>query len=55
MVKRGYAPTKAEVVRRALIKLAEDEAVADVLRAEQELAEGKVLRGDLRKLIKLMP
>lgn len=52
MVKRRFAPTKSEVVRRALVKLAEDQAVADVLQAEQELIEGKVLYGDLRKLAK---
>ena len=55
MVKRGFAPTKAEVVRRALVKLAEDQAVAVVLQAEQELSEGKILRGDLKKLMKALP
>lgn len=55
MVKQGYAPTKAEVVRRALDRLAEDEAVAVVLRSEQELKEGKVFYGDLRKLAKMLP
>ena len=50
LVKKGYAPNKAEVMRKALIFLAEEEAVQDVLRAEKELAEGKILRGDLRKI-----
>ena len=49
-VKRGFAPNKAEVMRKALIFLAEEEAVQDVLRAEKELGEGKILRGDLRKI-----
>ncbi len=52
MVKRRFASTKSEVVRRALVKLAEDQAVADVLQAEREVTEGKVLYGDLRKLAK---
>ena len=47
-VKSGYAPNKAEVMRKALIFLAEEEAVQDVLRAERE----PVLRGDLRELAK---
>ena len=50
MVKKGYASNKAEVMRKALIFLAEEEAVQDVLRAERELSEGKILRGDLRKI-----
>jgi len=49
-VKKGYAPNKAEVMRKALVFLAEEEAVQDVLRAEKELSEGKILRGDLRKI-----
>lgn len=48
LVKKGYAPNKAEVMRKALIFLAEEEAVQDVLRAERE----PVLRGDLRELAK---
>ena len=55
MVKRGFASNKAEVVRRALQQLSENEAVASVLRAEQELNEGIVLKGDLKKLMKAMP
>jgi len=45
---------KAEVVRHALELLAEEEAVQAVLKAEQELSEGKLLRGDLKKLVKNM-
>lgn len=47
-IKKGYAPNKAEVMRKALIFLAEEEAVQDVLRAEKE----PILRGDLKELIK---
>jgi len=51
-VKSGYASSKAEVVRKALKLLAEEEAVMAVLEAEQEIRDGKGLRGDLRKLMK---
>ncbi len=51
MVKSGRAENKAAVVRQALKLLAEEEAVGAVLLAEQELAEGKILRGDLRQLV----
>ncbi|OGZ07453.1 MAG: hypothetical protein A3C93_03115 [Candidatus Lloydbacteria bacterium RIFCSPHIGHO2_02_FULL_54_17] len=52
LVKSGFASNKAAVVRRAIERLAEEEAVNAVLRAEQEVAEGKILRGDIRKLLK---
>ncbi len=52
MVSTGYAANKADLVRKALIKLREDEAVNSVLRAEQEGREGKTLEGDLRELAK---
>lgn len=51
-VKIGHAANKAEVVRKALKLLEEEEAINAVLRSEQEVSEGKLLRGDLRKLIK---
>ncbi len=53
MVDSGYAANKADVVRKALIKLREDEAVNSVLRAEQEGREGKNLSGDLDELAKM--
>ncbi len=54
-VRRGVAPNKAEVVRQALARYAEDQAVEQVLRAEQELKEGKILRGNLKALIRALP
>lgn len=48
MVKNGVASNKAAVVRRAIEKLAEDEAVNAVLIAQNE----PTLRGDLRKLMR---
>ena len=52
LVKEHKAPNKAEVIRRALRLLAEEEAIADVLRAQREVKAGKVLEGDPRELIK---
>lgn len=51
-VKSGRAANKADVVRRALRAMSEDEAVEAVLLAHKEIAEGKGLRGDLRELMK---
>ena len=47
-VKQGHAANKAEVVRKALKLLEEEEAVNVVLKAEKE----PTLRGDIRKLMK---
>ncbi len=52
MVRRGIAPNKAAVVRQALVRFAEDQAVEAVLRAQQELKDGKELRGNLEDLLK---
>ncbi|MGB4076383.1 MAG: hypothetical protein WBK28_01595 [Minisyncoccia bacterium] len=48
LVASGVDETRAAVMRRALRRLAEEEAVNAVLRAERE----PVIRGDLRKLLK---
>lgn len=48
MVSDGYAANKAEVVRLALKRLAEEEALQAVLRAQNE----PNLKGDLRGLMK---
>lgn len=55
MISQGRAANKVDVVRKALDLLAEEEAVASVLKAEQEIREGKILRGDLKKLMKKLP
>lgn len=52
LVKRGFAPNKAEVVRKALVLLAEEEALNAVLRSQKEAREGKILRGDLQEIAK---
>jgi putative addiction module CopG family antidote len=50
MVRSGFAENKAAVVRKALVRLEEEEAVNAVLRAQTE----PTLRGDLRDLAKKM-
>lgn len=55
MIRRGIAPNKAEVVRQALVRYAEDQAVETVMQAMREVEAGKVLKGDLDELAKLMP
>ena len=51
-VKSGRAANKADVVRRALTSFSEEEAIKEVLEAHQEVMEGKLLRGDIRELMK---
>jgi len=55
MIRRGIAPTKAEVVRQALARYAEDQAVEEVMQAMREVKEGKILEGDLDELARRMP
>jgi Arc/MetJ-type ribon-helix-helix transcriptional regulator len=55
MVRCGYASTKADVLRRALTRFIEEDAINAVLQAEQEAREGKVLKGNLHKLLKALP
>lgn len=52
MVRDGNAANKADVVRKALRRMSEEEAVNEILEAEREIAQGKGLRGDLRVLAK---
>lgn len=52
LVKDGIAANKADLARKAIEYFAEQQAIEDVLRAERELKEGKLLRGDLDELAK---
>ncbi len=54
LVKSGFAETKAEVVRKAITRLGEEEAVNAVLLSQKEAREGKLLEGDLKKLVKAL-
>lgn len=48
LVKSGYGSNKADVIRRAIARVSEDEAIETVLRASKEVG----LHGDLRELAK---
>lgn len=52
MVKAGIAPNKAEAVRMAIKFFSEEQAVQSVLIAQKEAREGKLLKGNLRDLLK---
>lgn len=52
LVRDGHASTKAEAARKAIEFYSEEMAIKDVLEAEQELKDGKILRGDLDDLLK---
>jgi Arc/MetJ-type ribon-helix-helix transcriptional regulator len=54
-VREGNAETKAHVVRQALRLLQEDRAYSRIREAEADVKEGRVYRGDLRKLIAKLP
>ena len=52
LVKSGKAANKAHAVRYAIQRLSEEEAINAVLEGERDIREGRVYRGDLRKLAK---
>jgi putative addiction module CopG family antidote len=52
MVKSGNAANKADVVRKALKRMSDEEVVNSILEAQREIAAGKGLKGDLRELAK---
>ncbi len=54
LVREGVGSSRADVMRKALTRLAQEEAVNAVLRAQKEVSEGKILRGDLRTIIAKM-
>jgi Arc/MetJ-type ribon-helix-helix transcriptional regulator len=51
-VRIGNASSKADLVRRAIQQFKEEEFIRAVLKAEQEISDGKGLRGDLKTLAK---
>ncbi|MEY3784553.1 MAG: hypothetical protein RLZZ230_875 [Candidatus Parcubacteria bacterium] len=42
---------RVAVIRRAIEKYREEEAVNALLQSDREISEGKVIRGDLRKIL----
>lgn len=51
-VRLGRASSKAELIRRAILKFKEDEFINTILQAEQEIRDGKALKGDLDQIAK---
>ncbi len=51
-VKLGNASSKAELIRRAIIKFKEDQFIESILKAKQEIKDGKGLTGDIDELAK---
>lgn len=51
LVTNGAGSNRADVMRRALEKFAEEEAINAVLIAQKEVHEGKILRGDARTIL----
>ncbi|MCR4278542.1 MAG: hypothetical protein NUV81_01415 [bacterium] len=52
LVRCGKATNKADAVRRALLRQAEEDAIMDILQSKKEIKEGKVVYGNLRTIIK---
>lgn len=51
LVANGVGSNRADVMRRALEKFSEDEAVNAILMAEREVNQGKILRGNTREIL----
>lgn len=51
-IKSGQAENKAQVFRRALRLLAEEEALFRILKSEEDVRQGRVFQGNLRKILK---
>ncbi|MFZ2832110.1 MAG: hypothetical protein WAZ40_03070 [Minisyncoccia bacterium] len=51
-LKAGTCDSKAHLVRYALARLQEERALARLHEAEMDIKEGRVYRGDLKKLLK---
>ncbi len=51
-IKSGEAENKAQVVRKALRKLAQDVAYMEVLQAQADVKAGRVFKGDLKALLR---
>lgn len=49
-VRIGNASSKAELIRRAIIKFKEEEFIKSILEAQEDVKRGRVFRGDLDKL-----
>lgn len=50
----GRGESKAHLVREALVRLREEKALARLSEAECDIKEGRVYKGDLKKLLRKM-
>ena len=50
----GAIETKAGLVRHALLRLQEERALSRLQEAEIDIKQGRVYKGDLKKLLKTM-
>ncbi len=48
----GRADSKAGLIRQAILRMEEEFYINEILEAERELKEGKIIRGNLRELVK---
>ncbi len=48
---KNNVTSRADIVRKALYEFLENEAVMSVVRSEQEIKEGKIIRGDLKDIL----
>jgi Arc/MetJ-type ribon-helix-helix transcriptional regulator len=51
LVQEGAGANRADVMRKALALFIEDTAVMHVLMAEQEVTQGKILRGSIEDVL----
>lgn len=51
-INRNNIASRADVVRKAIYEFLENEAVMSVIRSEQEIKEGKIMRGNLNDILK---
>ena len=51
-IKSGQAENKAQVFRRALRLLAEEEVLVRLRRSQEDVRQGRVFTGDFKKLLK---
>ena len=51
-LKAGTSESKAHLVRFALGRLQEERAIARIQEAENDIKEGRVYKGDIKKLLK---
>jgi len=54
-IRAGNAETKTQVVRQALRRLREERAFSRLREAESDIREGRMIQGDLRKLLEKLP